>query len=302
MKTAFKKISIALLIVAFALTLATSFVACNKKKDTLPDVNYAVTNNFEITTTDYTINPEAKEEERIGARIYAPNGVNAKYGVLFFLGTLIAPEYYDYLGTALAKQGYVMAIAVSPFAFFDYEDKTKPIADDVIARYPNLKFFVGGHSQGGGAAMRFACEYFDNVLGAFFLAPLTFGAREATQAEYDKDAEKHPEWFNVTDSGKIYRADTLARTNLPTLLLEAANDHVLSAEQKLDALEKMPLEAQHFVINPGAHMSFSAWDDDSTLAVFMNDGDGITEAQKAAQKELTVSYVLDFLQITVANK
>ena len=297
MKTAFKKISIALLTVAFALTLATSFAACNKKKDSIPDVNYAVTNNFEITTTDYTINPEAKEEERIGARIYAPNGVNAKYGVLFFLGTLIAPEYYDYLGTALAKQGYVMAIAVSPFAFFGYEDKTKPIADDVLARYPNLKFFVGGHSQGGGAAMRFACEYFDNVLGAFFLAPLTFGARESTEEEYEALHEAHPEWFNVNNDGSISRTDTLKNVDLPTLLLEADGDKILSDADKNNARAKMPKNVQRHLLAHACHMGFST--SEMSLA---GDGADMSEEDKENQRFLTASYVLDFLQITVANK
>lgn len=297
MKTAFKKISIALLIVAFALTLATSFAACNKKKDTLPDVNYAITNNFEITTTDYTINPEAKEDERIGARIYAPNGVNAKYGVLFFPGTITAPEYYDYLCIALAKQGYFVATPALFLASLQYDTTTKPIADAIIAKYPNLKFFVGGHSQGGGAAIRFACEHLENTLGAILFAPYDiFASREITREEYDKDCKAHPEWFYV-NGDKIYRTDTLANTNLPTLILEADKDHVLIGDAKNDAINKTPSKAMFFELKNACHMGFSTWDFNLN-----GDGEDITQEQKEAQRALTISYVLDFLQITVANK
>ena len=283
------------MVVALIATIGVlSFAACNNKK--LPSVDYKKNNEYSVSTTTYVVNPEAKEDEQLSAVIYTPDGVQAKYGLLFFLGTVIAPEYYDYLASALAKQGYVVTIVVEPFAYFGYDDRSKPIADKILAKYPDLKFFVGGHSQGGGAAMRFACENLDHVLGAIFLAPLTFGARDATQEEYDKDATAHPEWFNINTDGSISRADTLVNTTLPTLLLEASNDHVLSVQQKSEALDKMPQTMTHFVIQNASHMGFS------TMELGLNgDGEDITEEDVANQQLLTVSYVLDFLQITVAN-
>lgn len=294
MKRTLKSVCIFLIAALLSTIGVLSFAACNNKK--VETVDYKKNNAYSFTQTTYVVNPEADEASQLSAVIYTPNGVQAKYGLLFFLGTVIAPEHYDYLASALAKQGYVVAIAVEPFAYFGYDDRTKIIADKVVEKYQDLKFFVGGHWQGGGAAMRFACEHLDQTLGAVFLAPLTFGARDATQEEYDKDATAHPEWFNVNTDGSISRADTLVNTTLPTLLLEASNDHVLSTQQKKDALDKMPACMTHFVIQNASHMGFS------TMALGLNgDGEDVTEEDANNQRLLTVAYVLDFLQITICG-
>ena len=291
MKSCLKTVSA---ILAFALLLAVctlSLSACDKKDDVIQAVDYARINDYKVKTETATY-----QDGQFTAKLYYPENAEAKYGVLFFVGTIIAPEYYDYLGNALAKQGYVVAIPFVPFAYFSYATQSRPIADLVVDSFKDIKFFVGGHSQGGGAAMRFACEEIESVQGAIFLAPLTFGARDATEEEYEAQHETHPEWFNVNNDGSISRTDTLKNTDLPTLFLEADGDKILSDADKKNASAKMPEGVQHHVLTHACHMGFST--SEMSLA---GDGADMSEEDRENQLFLTTSYVLDFLQITVCD-
>ena len=295
MKRGFKTVAIIVSFVLLIVVLSLAFVACDKK-DAVSPVDYAKQNTYDVTTETMSIVPSEGSAE-LTAKVYSPTGAEARFGLLFFVGTVIPPEYYDYLGEALAKQGYVVAIPSVPFAYFGYDSQSRPAADAILTRFNGIQFFVGGHSQGGGSAMRFACEEIENVQGAIFLAPLTFGARESSQEEYDKWNESHPEWFNQNSDGTIDRADTLKNTTLPTLLLEADGDKILSPSDKKDALSKMPEKMQHQVLENACHMGFSTAE--MTLA---GDGEGLSDEDKQNQRLLTVSYVLDFLQITVCGQ
>lgn len=289
MKSCLKTVSI-ILVLSLMLACGMLFLsACDKKENSVPRVDYARINDYAVKTETATY-----QDEMFTAKLYYPENVEAEYGLLFFVGTIIAPEYYDYLGNALAKQGYVVAIPSVPFAYFEYETKSRPIADAVRSKFDGIKFFVGGHSQGGGAAMRFACEEIDSVQGAILLAPLTFGARESTEEEYEALHEAHPEWFNVNNDGSISRTDTLKNVDLPTLLLEADGDKILSDADKNNARAKMPKNVQRHLLAHACHMGFST--SEMSLA---GDGADMSEEDKENQRFLTASYVLDFLQITV---
>ncbi len=304
---AFKKATNLIFALLLAATLClVSFVACDKQKDdgAVP-VNYAKTNNFEVTSSTDVLNPEAEKQEQISATLYYPSdsSVKPRYGFVFFVGSAIATDKYAYLGNALAKQGYVVAMPIVPLnmTYAYYESATKPAAEKVMAKYPDVKFFVGGHSQGGGAAMRFACEMEDKAKGVVFLSPLCYEAYPVERKDYDPYDPESDRYERDEDGKIIYKFDTLAESSLPTLLLEASGDHVLTDDMKADAKSRMPKDADCHVIKPGSHMSFSTWDDDNTLAFFNNDGDGLTQTDKENQRVLTVSYVLDFLQITVCG-
>ena len=300
MKKIFKRISIFILVTTLIATCAFSLFACNRKKG-LPDVDYRLDNDYNALTL--TLDVPSEISNSLSVKIYYPENVNARYGFLFFVGTFISAEYYDYLGNALAKQGYIAAIpnVLVNATYAYYTQETKVASERIQELYPNVKFFVGGHSQGGGAAMRFACEKLDNVAGAIFMSPLCYPAHECAIEEYNAYGTAHPEWFTQENSGDYLRFDTLANTTLPVLLLEADRDHVLNDEQKNDARVRMPASMMHYVLSPASHMSFSGMDGDAYEKSLNNDGEGMTQEEKEAQKRQTVNYILDFLQITVAN-
>ena len=293
MKVALKNTSIILILVLALCLCAFSFVACNKKNgDATPIVNYRANNNFEISVENYTINPEAAQNEQLYARVFKPlNGI-PKYGLVFFVGTFISPNNYDYLGEALARQGYVVIIPNSILAYWQYDTKSLPITTNTQQLFSDVQFFVGGHSQGGGAALRFACENMANTLGAVFFAPLM---QYNTRSVSDDDTHSYDNYAGQIDrdeSGKIIAvSDTLVNTNLPALLLEADNDSVLDDGMKADSHDRMPKNVQNFVLQNASHMGFS------------KPPEGVVELteDEVAQIENTINYTLSFMQMVVCG-
>lgn len=225
-------------------------------------------NTNEVAGIDYFAdnNYECLKVEDADFVTYEPKDATPRYGLIFYVGTAIAPSYYDYLGEALAKQGYLMVIpkGSNGFAYMMYT-KTE-LAFDC---FPDVEFFVGGHSQGGGAAVRRAEENTQKVKGVVLYAPLCYGK------------------------------DSIVGSGLRTLLIEAKSDGVLSADMKADAKTRISEDRAEYMID-GAHMSFSAFDDDLTLKMF-NDGPASAQV-KAKQKELTIEYTLTFMRQTLMRR
>ena len=273
--------------VILAITCLVSLVACNKKTEaSINYVDYSKDNNYEVQTDSYLMNPEAEDFEQYSLQVSYPKDITPKYGLIFFVGTAIGPSFYDYLNTVLVKQGYVVIMpdVTLCMTYLNYEEETIPCVNKGKSLFPNVQFFVGGHSQGGGAAMRYAVENESSMLGAIFMSPLCY--------------EEH----EVTKNGQtVMQFDTLANSTLPTLLLEASNDNVLDDNMKADSLSRMPQVYEHHMITPGAHMSFSTGDSDDILAMFNGDGDGITQEQKDKQRADTLSYVLAFIKGKLPN-
>ena len=250
-----KKIFSIVVIVLVLSIFCVGAVACKEQESEDEGINYVdytIENSYEVEKVD--------DKELLS---YLPKDVTPRYGLIFYVGTAIAPEKYDYLGNALAKQGYVVAIpkGSSGFAYLMYTE-----TEVAFSRYPNIEFFVGGHSQGGGAAVKRASENLDKVKGVILYAPLCYGT------------------------------DTIKESGKPTLLLEATKDNVLTQDMKSDAKSRLPDTRTEYLLE-GCHMSFSAMDKDATLSMF-NDGP-ISEEQKKAQKELTASHTLAFMKSIV---
>ena len=247
-----KKILV-LILAVFLVTSMAVFVGCTPPEppEVIPPVDYSADNNqaYEIVSNDDFVT-------------YVPDA-NATHGFLFYLGTAIPAEHYDYLASALAKQGYLVVISTNMFPYVFY-DKDEYTFDD----YSNITFFVGGHSQGGAAAVKRTNENRDKVAGVVLLAPLA------------------------------YPHDSIADAGIPVLLLEATKDGVLSADMKSDAKRSIPYNSEQHMIE-GCHMSFSTFDDDGTLTMF-RDGPA-TQEEKYAQREATVAYVLAFLKSVVTS-
>lgn len=242
-----------LLSILLCLTILTSLAICliGCKENSNEDQNgidYSITNNFEYVVND----------TKDGVS-YEPVGVTPKYGLIFYVGTAIDYSYYDYLGKALAKQGYVVVLpkVKMGLAYMLYNE-TEP----AFSNYSSIEFFVGGHSQGGGAAVKRTQENLLKVKGVVLYAPL------------------------------CYNEDSIKDAGIPTLLLEATKDGVLTPDMKADAKTRLPDNRTEYMLN-GSHMSFSTFDDDGTLS-FFNDGPA-TEEEKMVQRDKTIEYTLSFM-------
>lgn len=281
-----RKFTILSAILIVALTACCLF-ACNDKGDSPAKVDYQSDNSFFVKTAE---SETALTFEPILDPVYSESGltykpVDYRFGVIFYVGTAIEPKHYEYLGNALAKQGYLV---VMPKVTLNMTYAYYKAQEEAFSTYPNVKFFVAGHSQGGGAALRRASENADTVLGAILLSPLCYRHKLL-------DADGNPVKDEESGVDK-YVVDNLKDVDVATLLIEAEQDHVLSDEMKADAKTRLKDGYVHKVISPAAHMSFSTMDGDEILKSFNNDGDGITEVQKQSQRNQTVEYILDFVK------
>lgn len=281
-RAACRKLSIFLSFLLIFILASFCLISCNRSSEPSKEyIDYTKDNNFEVEHTTYLANPDAEEIDQYGAEIYAPKDNYPKYGFIFYVGTFIDSECYLYLSNALAKKGFLVIVPNTSvgMTYTNYEEQTKVVTMKYIKEYSDVKFFIGGHSQGGGAALRFSVEEESSILGTIFMSPLCY--------------EEHDV---VLDNGETVKTfDTLVNSNLPTLLLVAAQDRVLTSAQKADAVSRMSKNNTNISIDPGSHMSFSEWDDEATLSFFYGDGDGITAEGKAHQKELTIQYSLEFI-------
>lgn len=218
-------------------------------------VDYSLDNDYEYEVID--------TDESL---TYSPVGVEPQYGLVFYVGTAIDQAHYSYLAIALAKQGYIVVLPkmMLNMAYAFYSEQ-----EIAFENHKDVRFFIGGHSQGGGAAVKRVQENSDKVLGAILYAPL------------------------------CYAEDSIKDAETPTLLIEATKDNVLTADMKADAKSRLPTCYSGYMLD-GCHMSFSTFDDDGILGFF---GDGpLTEAQKAEQKQKTIEYTLEFMKTVVLGQ
>ena len=279
------KFTILSAILIVALTACCLF-ACNDKGDSPAKVDYQSDNSYFVKTAE---SETALTFEPILDPVYSESGltykpVDYRFGVIFYVGTAIEPKYYEYLGNALAKQGYLV---VMPKVTLNMTYAYYKAQEEAFSAYPNVKFFVAGHSQGGGAAIRRASENASSVAGAILLSPLAYRHKK-----FDENGKPVKDENDI----EIYISDNLKDVDVPTLLIEAAEDHVLTDEMKADARSRLKEGYTHKVISPGAHMSFCTADSDDVLKVFNDDGEGISESDKQAQRTQTVAYVLEFVK------
>lgn len=282
-----KKVFVTLIVLAMLACL----VGCNDA-DKAVEVDYSKDNSFvsNIIDSDYALiyepisSPEYVDGERMSY-----TEVNYTYGLIFYVGSAIEPSYYSYLAGALARQGYLVVIPKVKLnlAYIYYADY-----EEAFSNYPNVKFFVGGHSQGGGAAIRRSYENASSIVGTILYSPMAYRHKLV-----DENGNSVLDENNV----EIYINDNLLEVDLPTLLLEAANDHVLPDSTKTDARARLKEGYTHHVISPGSHMSFSTMDTDGVLSFFNNDGDGMSELEKQAQRELTLQYTLAFMRSVITK-
>lgn len=268
-----KKAFIVIIAIVLMLASLASFVACDKNK-TPTKFNVNVINNG-------------------NALIFEPVRKNIKYGLLFYVGTGIAPEKYSYLGYRLAEEGYLAYIPKTqndmPYQYFE---KTELAFES----YPSVQFFIGGHSnQGSDAALRRIHENNQKAIGAIFFSPITVGHYPIL----DKDGNH----VKDEDGLDLYEDYTLSASSLPTLYISGDKDAVCTQAQIDEAKSRMSQNCTYKTIENGNHTAFANINETADLPIafqlfpnFTADVSATTVAQKDEQRTLVASYVLQFIK------
>lgn len=248
--------SIIMAVITCALSVA-CLTACNP---------YSKDNNFSVKTIDGE-----------DALIFEPQSFKYSYGVIFYVGTLVEPEYYSYLGEALAAQGYLTVIPkfATNMAYSEYAEQ-----ETAFEKYPNVKFFIGGHEQGGGAAIRRAQENPNRVQGVLLFSPLCF-----SRQVYDENGKPLVEIVG-DDKVLVQIVDSIAETSLPVLWLES--DDALRTDTvtaNVNSRLNKAKTTKHIITNSNTL-------DFCTKA----NNDSLTEEQKINQRNLTLRHTLNFLK------
>lgn len=264
-RTYFSKVIISIFTCILCASFTVCLCACHKKHKN-NGVNYASENDFEYTVTDGD-----------DALVFEPKNIAYKCGLIFYTGMFISPQQYAYLCEALAKQGYLVVISkLSNSSANSGYLKTEP----AFAKYPNVKFFIGGHDMGGGAAIRRAQENPTAAVGVLLYAPLVIDSQvldENGKLTYDEDG-------NVVKT--VY---SIAQQSLPTLLIEV--DEILRTEKmKSDIKSRINRNvATEHTLSSSTSNGFVMPDANS-------ESSAPTADQRQAQLDLTVQYTLAFLR------
>jgi len=177
----------------------------------------------------------------------------ADIGIIFYPGGHVESLAYAPLGYKLAENGVFSVILSVPlnFAIFDTN-----AAFDVISKYPNIKWFVAGHSLGGVAACEFAQGNQESIAGVILLAS--------------------------------YPSKDLSNSRLNVLSIYGSEDGILPLKKLEEKKKLLPENTKYVEIFGGNHSQFGYYD-------FQN-GDNPARISPDQQLSLIVKSILEFLE------
>lgn len=210
----YRVVTFAALTLLLCLLLSSCFVSCQSAPEN------GVTGNVDYS--DLAANSyEVEEVTNTGYKLYRPVADGVEYALIFFLGTAMSVDNYDYIMTKTAAAGVAVYVPSNPFPDLTYNT----IAIDYNAIGAEY-YLVGGHSQGGGAAVRYAAENADTIKGLILFSPLV-----------SNDA-------------------TLVGIDIPSLYFQAENDYVLTDAMQADAKSRMNDACKYVLLNGAGHMCY----------------------------------------------
>lgn len=280
-----------LICLVIATLLCGCLFACDKEEPTI-SIDYSIKQSFNVKIIDddyaLTYTPIANPKY-VDGKLSEYTQVEYKYGLIFYVGEGISPNRYFYLASGLARQGYLVVIpkCENNLAYQHYSTTEK-----AFSLYPNVKFFVGGHSQGGGAAIRRSYENASSVLGMILLSPI--GQRHALYDDNNTPV--------LDENGiHIYISDSIADTAIYTLLLNGENDKIRTEQIKADILTRLGPNLTQYTIQGGTHVGFceDAKDTGGISDVF-DDRVGMTSDEKQYQLSQTFTLTLSFMRTIVS--
>ena len=234
-------------ITAVALILALLFLICACTEKPAADYTDLTRNNYEVEISD--------EDD---GRLYSPQAKNVTWGFIFYLGTAMSTDNYDYIMTAIAKAGIAVYVPSNPFPDLLYSEN-----EEGYFALDTQNYFIGGHSHGGGAAVRRACENLSSTRGMVLFSPL------------------------------ISNDFTLSEKDMPTIYFEAENDNVLSQSMQNAAKSRMNESCEFITLQGAGHMCYGT----SSLL----DGGGTVRDKREIQNEV-IAATLDFMQEVISGQ
>ncbi|WP_448375039.1 alpha/beta hydrolase [Fervidobacterium sp.] len=177
----------------------------------------------------------------------------ADIGIIFYPGGHVESLAYAPLGYKLAENGVFSVIVSVPlnFAIFDTN-----AAFDVISKFPNMKWFVAGHSLGGVAACEFAQSNQESIAGVILLAS--------------------------------YPSRDLSNSHLNVLSIYSSEDGILPLKKLEEKKKFLPANTKYVEIFGGNHSQFGYYG-------FQN-GDNLAKITPEQQLSLIVKLILEFLE------
>ena len=157
-------------------------------------------------------------------QIFAPRNTTPTTGLIFYPGTFVNPKAYAEPAYTMAAAGYLVVVVPMPLGMAFLAPNR---AATVQAAFPDIeKWVIGGHSQGGSYAIRYAFANPDEVDGLILWA------------------------------GRPLGNDDLSGRNLPVLSINGSLDPRRSPEILAEIEARLPADAKHINIDGGTHEYF----------------------------------------------
>lgn len=250
--------------VIFAIfTLVTLFAAMTAAGCANPPENYynegyvdSVSYSDGIIANDYEV--EIIEADKY--RIYQPKA-NTEWVFIFYLGTMMMIDNYDFILGEIASHGISVVVSDNKFADLNYKSEEK-----AYTMFNASNYIIGGHSQGGGAAIRRASENADTTKACVLYSAMLADNNTAT----------------------------LADTTLPVIFFEAQKDKILSDSHKSVAKSRMNDECEYVMLAGANHMCYGESD-------MMSSQDGKLERSKEEIQKEVVEKTVAFLDKVIKN-
>jgi hypothetical protein len=155
---------------------------------------------------------------------FTPAAANPITGFIFYPGGHVDYRSYAPIAREIASRGYMVSIVEMPLSLAVFGVNK---ADDVIAAYPDMRYWViGGHSLGGSMAASYAGDNLDEVEGLVF-------------------------WASYPAS-----SDDLSSTDIKGLSTYGSNDQVLNMDNLDSTKPLLPPGTIIQVIEGGNHAQF----------------------------------------------
>jgi len=184
--------------------------------------------------------------------VFIPTAVTPMSGFIFYPGGHVDYRSYAPIAREIASRGYMVSIVEMPLSLAVLGVNK---ADNVIAAYPDIRYWViGGHSLGGSMAANYAVGNPENAQGLAF-------------------------WASYPAS-----SDDLSSTDLKGLTTYGSNDLVLGMDNFNATLPQLPPGTILQVIEGGNHAQFGNYGPQP--------GDGTATISTAEQQSQTVELMV----------
>ncbi len=209
----------------------------------MPEVNQYLSSSIDVSV---------EFDNAKGDIYFVPKSSEKNTGIIFYPGGRVNYKSYAPLLFKLAENGYYGVILKVPFnlAFFRISG-----AQDVLEKYPNVKWVVAGHSLGGVAASEYLYSNSSKVFGLILLAS--------------------------------YPAKDISRINTHVLELYGSQDGVMEPKTIDEKKVLMPKNTEYVLIEGGNHSQFGYYG--------LQSGDTVAKITREEQQSIIVLHILDFL-------